>query len=241
MSSILQRFQQLNQQLNNLSLAKQNMDVVRRIQERSAEWKTVKEKLDRHEASAQILSLDEGQFPALLLKRKAVRRHAADIRQRLQAASDVAGVTQDETWRKLLSSVTGLTEMLETAAREAWKRAVEEYGGLEQPSTVRAQMPLTSENESAARRYDDSFRMFQELARLSLPRSPSDLKNLKAHADACRQAYGFITFNVPEDVRDFLKAIQEDSATVEHLTPAVIEWLKEKQQLALYRIRRSVG
>jgi cell division septum initiation protein DivIVA len=239
MNSILQRFRQLDQQLSNLSLAKQNMDEVRRIQERSTEWKTVKGKLDKCEKSAQILSQAERQAPAILSKRNAVRRQAADIRKGLQAASDVEGVTRDASWRKLLSSVSGLAEALETAAGEAWKRAVEECGGLESPSTVRALMPPTPENESAARRYEDSFRLYQEVARLRLPTGPSDLSSLRAHADACRRAYGSITFDVPEDVRAFLKAVQEDSATVAHLTPTVVEWLKEKQQLARYRVRRS--
>ena len=239
MSSVLQRFRQLDQQLSSLSLAKQNMDEVQRIQERSTEWSTVKGKLDKYEASAQILSQDERQAPAILSKRNAVRRLAAEIRKGLQAASDVAGVTRDASWRRLLSSVTGLAEVLETAVGEAWKRAVEDCGGLESPSTVRALMPPTPENESAARRYEDSFRMYQEVARLRLPSGSSDLSRLRAHTEACRRAYGSITFDVPEDVRAFLKAVQEESATVAHLTPTVVEWLKEKQQLARYRVRRG--
>jgi hypothetical protein len=239
MISILYRFLQLDQQLSSLSLAKQNMDEVRRIQERSTEWKTVKAKLERLETSAEILSPTERQAPELVSMRNSVRRQAADIRKRLQAASDVAGLEQDASWRKLLSSVTGLAEQLEKAALETWKKAVEECGSLEMPSTVRALMPPTPENESAARRYDDSFRQFQEVAKRRIPTSLSDLSSLRAHADACRRAYGSITFDVPEDVRVFLKAVQDDSATVAHLTPIVVEWLKEKQQLARYRVRRG--
>jgi hypothetical protein len=239
MSSVLQRFLQLDQQLSSLSLANQNMNEVRRIQERSTEWKTVKGKLEKLEASAEILSPTERQASELVTKRNAVRRQATDIRKRLQAASDVAGLERDASWRKLLGSVTGLTELLESAAQEAWKKAVEECGGLETPGTVRALMPPTLENESAARRYDESFRLFQEIAKRRLPTSPSDLSSLREHADACKRAYGSITFDVPEDVQVFLKAVQEESATVAHLTSTVIEWLKQKQQLTRYRVRRS--
>lgn len=239
MSSLLHRFLQLDQQLSSLSLANQNMDEVRRIQERSTEWRAAKAKLERHNSSAEILSSTERQAPELVSMRSAVRRQAADIRKRLQAASDVAGLERDASWKKLLASVTGLAERLERAALEAWKRAVEECGGLESPETVRALMPPTQENESAARRYDDSFRLFQEVARQRLPTSPADLSSLRAHADACRRAYGSITFDVPEDVRAFLKAVQEESATVAHLTPTVFAWLKEKQQLTRYRVRRG--
>lgn len=239
MTSVLQRFRHLDQQLTNLALAKRDMDEVRRIQERSTEWKTVKARLDKYEASVRILIAEEREAAALVAKRNAVRKQAAEIRERLQAVGDVAELTRDEAWRRLLSSVKGLAEALENAAKDAWQEAVEECGGLETPATVRALMPPTAENEIAARRYETSFEQYELVAKQRLPTTPSDLSTLRAHSQACRRAYESITFDVPADVRVFLNAVQSENATLAHVTPQVLEWLKEKQQRERFRVRRA--
>lgn len=240
MTSVLQRFRHLDQQLESLALAKRNMDDVRRIQERSTEWKTDKARLDTCETIARILIPEEREAPILASKRSSVRTQAAEARKRLQAVGDVVELTRDEAWKRLLSTVKGLAEALEKAANEAWRQVKEDCGGLETPATVRELMPPTPENEVAAQRYETAFKQYAELAKQRLPRTSSDLTDLRAHSEACRRAYRSITFDVPADVRVFLSALQADAATMAHVTPQVLEWLREKQQSERFRVRRSV-
>lgn len=239
MTTVLHRLNQLDSQLTNLAIARRDGENVRRIQERAEEWGGVKRRLDIMQEKARILIPSEGEPEAVVSKRKALRLQAATVLGRLQGDFDISGLTRDEAWRRLLNSVKGLADALESAAADAWGKAVEQRGTLEKPSSLRERTLPTPENEVALRRYESSYLSYEAIAGLPFPRTSADLHDLDAHCDACKRAYQKISFDVPAEVGAFFDALQTDAATLAHVTPQVVAWLTEHGQLGSFRVRSA--
>ncbi len=240
MTTLLQRCQTVKDKVQRLTLAQRHASQQRQVQERAREWKSRYEKLRFVYARIACLPPNAEAQKSTTEKRAHLRHNAAEVLERLKSNDDIAQLTEDSSWTRLLASVEGLTEELETSGKLVWRSHIDEQGALESPAWLRDRAPSTPMNDAAIAAYQTHFSTYAGLVRLTLPRSVDDIRQLSQAIAACRVEAAKVTFNVPPDVQRFFQAIQSDSASLASLTPHVLEWLSKNGQLERYRIR-SVG
>jgi len=240
MTTLLQRCKAVTAKVEQLTLAQRHANQQRLVQERTREWKGRLEKLQAVKVRTSCLSLDTEADRRVDAKRAHLRHNASQVLERLKSNGDIAQLTDDASWTRLLASVEGLTEELENSGELAWRSHIEKLGAVEDPAWLRQRAPSTPMNDAAIAAYQKHYGVYSGLVRPALPRSAGDLAQLSQILDACRTEAAKVTFDVPPDVQRFFQAIQSDSATLAVLTPSVLEWLGENGQLEHYRIR-SVG
>jgi hypothetical protein len=239
MTTLLQRCAAVTAKVQQLTLAQRYANQQRQVQERTREWKIRYDKLKVVIARAACLPLDVDTRTSVAGKREHFRHNAAQVLERLKSHDDIAQLTNDASWTRLLASVEGLTEELETFGKLAWRSHVDEQGALEDPAWLRNRAPSTPMNDAAITAYQEHHGVYAGLVKLPLPRSAGDLAQLSQVIAACRTEAAKITFAVPPDVQRFFQAVQLGSATLASLTPDVLKWLEENGQLERYRIRSA--
>lgn len=237
MTTLLQGCQDLDTKLKALELAKRGVEDLQHIQQRTEEWSARNAKLKRIQAQTRPLVLATEDSTAVASKQLGLRQNAAKVLARLEANEDIKKLTLDDAWTRLLKASEGVAEALEAAGRNAWSALLEQQGSLENPGTLRLRTPPTPQNEAALRTYQSSHAAYEVIARLPLPRTHDDVAQLDTHVAACKAAYKRLTFDLPPEVSAFFEALQSDSATLTHVTPRVLAWLAEQNQLGRFRVR----
>ena len=239
MTTLLQRCQAVTAKVERLTLAQRHASQQRQVQERTREWKTLYDKLTAVSARAAYLQLNGPARTSVAEKRAHLRHNATQILERLKSHDDIAQLTSDASWARLLAAVEGLAEELETSVKAAWRSYVEEQGTLEDPTWLRNRAPSTPTNDAAIAAYQAHHVVYVGLAKTAMPRSANDLAQLSQVIANCRAEAAKITFDVPPDVQRFFQAIQLGTATLASLTPGVLQWLAENGQLERYKIRSA--
>ncbi len=239
MTTLLQRSQALDAKLKSLTLAKRHANDHRLIQQRTQEWNEQNQKLKKLKDRTACLTLATEDAKVVSSKRSALCKNADTILARLQQNDDIKELTRDAAWTRLLKASEGLTEDLEAAGRRAWRAYLEEQGTLENPAILRLRTPPTPQNDDALQTYQVSYKGYEAIARLPLPRAAEDLPQLVTHIAACRQAFALLTFGLPAEVKRFYEAINDGTATLAQVTPSVLEWLAEQGQLGRFRVRSA--
>lgn len=240
MTTLMQRCQAVSAKVQQLTLAQRHANQQRLVQERTREWTSRHDNLKVLKARTACLRLDAAARTSVAEKRAQLRHNAAQVLERLKSHDDIAQLTDDASWTRLLASVEGLAEELETSGKSAWKAHIDEQGALEDPAWLHNRAPSTPMNDAAVAAYQKHYGVYAGLVKLTLPRSADDLAQLSQIIAACRTEAAKVTFNVPPDVQRFFQAIQSGSATLASLTPDALEWLAENGQLERYRIRSAV-
>lgn len=239
MTTLLQRCHAVTAKVQQLTLAQRHANQQRLVLERTREWTSRHDKLKVVNARAACVPLDAEARRSIAEKRVHLRHNAAQVLERLKSHDDIAQLTDDASWTRLLASVEGLAEDIETSGKSAWKSYIEEQGALEDPDWLRNRAPATPMNDAAIAAYQTHYGVYAGLVKLTMPRSTDDLAQLSQTIAACRAEAAKITFDVPPDVQRFFQAIQSGGATLAFVTPGVLEWLAENGQLERYRIRSA--
>jgi len=240
MSTLLQRCQAVSAKVERLMLAHRHASQQQRVQERSREWMSRREKQRAVNARATCLPLDGESETRINEKRMQLRYNAVQVLERLRSQEDIGQLTNDAAWERLLASLDCLVEQLEASGKLAWKGFVEEQGTLEDPAWLRDRAPTTPINDAALAAYRNSHSVYSGLIKLAMPRSADDVHQLPHVIAACRTEVAKIKFDVPPDVQHFFQAVQSGNASMASVTSGVLTWLSENGQLERYRIR-SVG
>ncbi|MDP3841299.1 MAG: hypothetical protein Q8Q81_01720 [Oxalobacteraceae bacterium] len=239
MTTLLQRCKEVTFKTEKLSFAQRHANQQKQVQERTREWKSDYDRLKTVTSRTACLALGAEARKSVAEKRENLRHNAAQVLERLKSHDDICLLTEDNLWMRLLASVQGLVDEIETGGKLAWRSYVDDQGTLEDPSLLRSRAPPTPMNDAAIAAYKTQYAVYASIIRLALPRSADDLSLLPQVIAACRAEAAKITFNVSPDVRRFFQDIHSGSATLASVTPAVLEWLAENRQLECYLIRAA--
>lgn len=239
MTTLLQRCEAVTAKVQQLMLAQRHANQQRQVQERSREWKSRNDKLKDVNARAACLPLNAEACKSVAERRAHLRHNATQVLERLKSHEDISQLTDDASWTRLLASVEGLAQVLETSGKSAWRDYIDEQGVPDDPASLRNRAPSTPMNDAAIATYQTHYGVYASLVKLAMPRRPDDLDQLRQIIASCRTEAAKIKFDVPPDVQRFFQAIQLGSATLASLTPSVLEWLSENGQLERYRIRSA--
>lgn len=165
---------------------------------------------------------------------KAMRKGISNLRKRFDEKTNSSTLTQGQHWKALQTALDGAIAAIEVEQRQDWKNhfATRLFGGLP-PEQRKVGLVQTPDNKLALVQY---ARLFEEFVRYRNTVA-STVEELNA-LHRCSEALKSITFveDVPKAVELFINAVPT-GASLNLLTPEVIEWLQVQGLLGSFVVR----
>lgn len=165
----------------------------------------------------------------------AARARAANLRDKLAEDTRSATLKKGTAWTTLLREIGTSTADASSEAKSSWRDYRAEVFTGDPPAVVRGRIAWTDQNRAAFQRYETKYQAFRAAFEI-MPSSEAEISRAKQIATELKAIAGEFDFNVPAEVKAFLAAVQLGGATLTHLTPAVVDWLKLNNAYASYRI-----
>lgn len=150
----------------------------------------------------------------------------------------VAGtLTQGPHWNHLLNGLKQHQVILDTTQLSAWQAHCDtQFDGLS-PTQVKLTLADIPENQLSLAEYRTLYDELHALRRV-LPTTEQDLTRVSELSRLLHAIHFIENDDLPGDVSQFIAATKTpNGASLELLTPNVIEWLSNKSLLSNYRIR----
>ncbi|ENQ1006295.1 hypothetical protein ACEPXJ_25345 [Pseudomonas aeruginosa] len=225
MSTLIQTCGQLRVGLQNAKIANQTRQEISALQQRLREW-------GRHAETRQTL-MEKVRIvdPSILVREdiaqadcnvKGLARQAQEL---LLAGGNVQDLATDSLWIRLTAAAESANEEVRSAARNQWRQFIESRGYVETPSVLDGRMLKTPANESLLETYRQHYAKYSAIVRADLPASASTPDELISVVRTLQGLQEQLKGTAPEAVRLFLKAIESGGASLDLITPEVMEWL----------------
>ena len=233
--------QQASTTLKVLIVAKQHQHQRAKLHERTSEWSRARAQWTSAVEQAAWIDVSPGSVPECAKIQSGMRADAAESARRLGDQQDVARLADDPLWTRLLQSTSKATETLRAATQVTWRGLVEATERPIAPAALCAKVANIPSNRDILKRYEQECTAYERLAALSVPRSGNDAIALRAAAAACQAAVAGLSYldDVPPAVQAFFRAVDGRTATLAHVSPDVLKWLREHGQLNDYIIRSA--
>lgn len=163
------------------------------------------------------------------------RKRSAALMAKFLVERKAATLTRGVGWSNLLGDIKTATADVATNATKSWKAYRYFVFTGDQPSVVKARLAMTSPNIAAFSRYEKLHQAFRgEFDRL--PVDQAAIERVRTLATDLTKIAKDFDFDVEEDVKLFLEAIQNGGARLVLLTDNVLEWLKTNNAHESYRV-----
>jgi hypothetical protein len=218
--------------------ARDNIDEAGQLSERKREVQNLEKRLagiaDRHALLTREGIITPGNIDGLTNTRQAVTAIAAAFSRERRAAT----LTQGQYWNNLtdrLNQAVNNAQVRHTEAWQAYWRTL--FGGLPPSQLQQTIVPGLPENQTAMTRYKALHEEFDRW-RSRVPGTDAELNRVRAVAQEVGEIRFIMNNDVPEPVKRFFAAtVTGTGASLELLTPEVIDWLRENRMLADYVVR----
>lgn len=207
------------------------------LRERTTEWEKARSDWAKAVEQAGWIHLRPESVPDCAKIQLALRRDAREAQKRLSDMQDVSSLATDPLWTRLLRSTDKAAEALRRATQNAWRTWVESTERPIAPAVLRSKVASIPANREILKRYQQVHAVYERLAAQSEPRGAADAAELRAAEAECKEAVDGLSYNVPAAVEVFFRAVDGCTATLASLTPEVLQWLREHDQLNQYAIR----
>lgn len=209
------------------------------IDERTRQWTMTSDDLRSARQRAEWLQIDLMHlafYPDQLAYTRDLAQQAA---QRLEQRQSVEVLTEEDLWVRLLQTTQKTAALARDQVKLGWRLRLEEYQQLSPTQQLRATASPVPQNAMLLEEYDAQYRNASRLAALEAPKSASDPGNLFETIKTCRTLAAQLEFNAPKEVEDFFRAINAGSASLALVTPTVLVWLADNDQLDRFAVRSS--
>ena len=236
---LTEQCQQARSTIEELVLAQRHQNQRSELRARTAQWNKVRTDWTKAVEQADWMALSPDSVPDCAKILSALRGDAREAAERLGTMQDISSLAADPMWTRLLQLTSRAAETLRAATQGAWRDWIEVEERPVAPAALRAKVANIPANREILKRYEQAHAAYERLARLSAPRNTGDASALRAAEAECKAALGGLALDAPPPVEAFFRAVDGHTATLANLTPEVLEWLRERNQLHQYIIRNA--
>lgn len=236
MGSLISRSIVAQAQLERTNQANQVRNQVSAIQARQTEWSNAKRPLIAAKTKLKWFTLDAEAVKATSDAIDAVKHLSSKAKEVLVNGVDIDDVSKDGLWLRMVKQASSSTDVLREEMRKAWRASIEATAELPEPESIRILMMASPANQAALRAYSERFQRYRTLRKSSEPSSQDDLKDLRDCEKELKRRYSEFVLDLPPAVRRFQQELPI-GAPLELLTPEVLAWLKENDDLSRFVVR----
>lgn len=229
----------LESTLTQLEVARRGAQDGEAIDQRTQQWNEKLGELEAARQRADWLHVDLSQVASYPEQFTYTRQLAQEAAERLERRSDIEALTEGDLWVRLLQTAQKTAGAASDQVKRSWALKVEEFRDLTPSHQVRATASPLPQNDALLANYEAQYRAASRLAGMEHPRSASDAEAFAQAIQGCKEIAGRLRFDAPTDVEEFFRALNAGSASLAVVTPNVLAWLSENDQLGKYVVRSS--
>ena len=209
------------------------------IDQRATQWEEKKTDLLSARQRADWLQLDLLQlapYPEQFTHTQSLAQEAA---QRLEERPDIEVLTVEDLWVRLLQTAQKAAGSAWQEVKRAWKLKLEDFQQLTPTQQLRATASPLPHNGVLLTQYDVHYQAASRLAALEAPKKAGDPGTFDLAIANCKILAGQLSFDAPKDVEEFFRAINTGGASLALVTPIVLTWLADNDQLSRFTVRSN--
>jgi hypothetical protein len=210
------------------------------IDQRMQQWKSELADLQSSRQRADWLRIELSQVPLYPEQFAYTRQLAEQAAQRLEVRLDIEALTEEDLWVRLLQTAQKTAGTAWAQVKHTWvQRVEEEFRQLTPSHQLRATASPLPQNNALLADYEVHYRAASRFAAMEVPKSAGDPEAFTNSIDTCRSVAAKLRFDAPAEVEVFFRAINAGGASLALVTPTVLAWLAENDQLGRYTVRGS--
>lgn len=209
------------------------------IELRKKQWQDKLDGFLKAQQCADWLEIELSQvdtFPELFFQ---TRQMAMEAVTRLEARPDTTVLTEEGLWARLLQTVQNAAEAALAEVKRNWSKRVDDFRQLTPPHQLRSTASALPQNEALLIAYERQYQAGSLLAAIDAPKSAKNAQSLSEAIGGCRLIATQLCFDAPAEVDEFFRAVNAGGASLALVTPTVIAWLENNDQLGGYTVRSS--
>ena len=235
--SLMESCTNLESTLLQLEVARRGAQDGDAIDQRIRQWDDRKSDLLSALQRAGWLHLDLSQVTSYSEQFGYTQQLALQAAQRLEERPDVECLTEEDLWVRLLQTAQKAAGAAWEQVKTTWRFKVMDFQQLIPPHQLRATASPLPQNDVVLGGYEIQYRTASRMAGMEAPKTASDLEAFTQAIDACRSLASQLRFDAPKEVEEFFRAINAGGASLSLVTPTVLAWLSESDQLSRYTVR----
>jgi len=157
------------------------------------------------------------------------------IIQRFSENPEAASLVKFKDWNKFQELSQKWHHELSKAAVSSWKAFVDLKTQGQSPEKLKSALAQTETNKKALEKFSKIYREMQSL-RVEFPENFDQVETVKKLSEQLKHASEEFDYNVHEEVKAFLTAIQQGGAPLELLTHEVLNWLRDNNSEHQFQI-----
>ena len=237
--SLLESCKGLESTLLQLEAARRGAKDLDAIDQRAKQWDEKKSALLSVLQRASWLQVNLSQlahYPEQFTYTQSMAHEAA---QRLEERPDIEVLTVEDLWVRLLQTAQKTSGVALEEVKRVWKIKGEEFQQLTPTHQLRVTASPLPQNGILLAQYEVHYRTASRLAAQEVPRTADDPDALAQAVANCKTLAGQLKFDAPKDVEEFFRAINTGGASLALVTPIVLAWLADNDQLSRYTVRSN--
>lgn len=238
--SLMELCRSLESTLAQLDAARRGAQDGEAIDQRTQQWTERLAELQSARQRADWLQIDLSQVANYPAQFEYTRRLAQEAAQRLEQRAEMDALTEEGLWARLLQTAQTAAGGAWEEVKRAWRIKVEEFHQLTPLQQLRATASPLPQNGALLAAYEVHHRAASRLAGLEAPKSPSDPETLAQAINTCKALSAQLDFHAPEEIAVFFRALNAGGASLALVTPTVLAWIADNDQLDRYVVR-SIG
>ena len=160
---------------------------------------------------------------------------AKKILERFEETPEHTSLTRGTNFTRVIEELEKFNRIQENSLKNDWKEHCDGIFIEFSPDNVQAEIPNTPDNEKPLKAWGTAYTNYLNISR-EVPSDPSAIVRVQEAYIELKEIHIQFNRDVPPDVTNFMNGIKGGSATLELLTPAVLEYLREKALLNKYRV-----
>ena len=189
------------------------------------------------EIKSKRLFLEENEVYVKSLENDTIKMStlAKKILERYELSPDHKSLTQGTTFDKVVEQLEKFNEIQKSSLKNDWKEHCKGMFLEFSPESVQAEIPNTPDNERSLKIWDTSYNSYLDISG-EVPSDPVAIERVQKASEKLKEIYGQFNRDVPVEVTKFMNRVKDGTATLELLTPTVMQYLGEKALLNKYRV-----
>jgi hypothetical protein len=175
-------------------------------------------------------------FPELVNRTRELAQEAVT---RLAAHPDTEVLTKEDLWASLLQTAQNAADTALAEVKLNWSERVDHFHQLTPTQQLRTTASALPQNKERLAEYELQYQAASLLAAIAVPKSANNAQALSAAIVGCRLIASELCFDAPQEVDEFFRAVNAGGASLALVTPTVLTWLEENDQLGGYTVRAS--
>lgn len=164
---------------------------------------------------------------------------AQQAAERLDQRPDIEVLTEEDLWVRLLQTAQKTAGTAWEQVKSTWRLKVEEFHQLTPTYQLRATASPLPQNDVLLAGYEVQYRTASRLAGMEAPKSAGEPEAFTLTVNTCKALAAQLRFDAPKEVEEFFRAINAGGASLSLVTPTVLAWLAEGDQLSMYTVRST--